>query len=298
MHRPAGGKTGSSGPCAIPGCGGCEASCLHFHTKRWNENVAGGRSAESFFVHARGRKRPLNYWRRKRVWLWNYPQKQLTPACIPWYEPLIMNFQKNIFSRFSTLLIFILIPVLLSPCVSFSHPHVFVVTRLVAVFDGKGLAGIRVRWNFDEMFSSMIAGDYDQNQNGILEEAEISKIREEAFSYLANYDYFCFAKIDGKAFKVKYTKDFKAVLNDGKLSYEFFIPCHVAASKKSKTFTMAVYDPTYYSAVFFAENQPVSTEGGTDFEISTLLDENKEESYYYDMLHPWELKLRFALKNA
>jgi len=55
-----------------------------------------------------------------------------------------------------------------------SHPHVFIVQRIEVVFDDKGLAGFRIEWKFDEMFSSMIAGDYDKNQNKYLEPDEIA----------------------------------------------------------------------------------------------------------------------------
>lgn len=165
------------------------------------------------------------------------------------------------------------------------------------MFDDEGLAGIRVKWGFDEMFSSMIAGDYDQNHNGKLEKPEIALIKKEAFSYLADHDYFCFIRIDEKPFKVKYVREFSAFLNEGKLSYEFFIPCHVKSGKAFRKIAMSLYDPTYYTAVFFAENQPVSIESGSGFEISSTIAKNQETSYYYDMLHPWELILNFRLKN-
>ncbi|MGD8893057.1 MAG: DUF1007 family protein, partial [Desulfobacterales bacterium] len=54
-----------------------------------------------------------------------------------------------------------------------AHPHVFIVQRLKIVFDNQGLAGFEVEWHFDEMFSNMIAMDFDQNKNSILEPAEV-----------------------------------------------------------------------------------------------------------------------------
>ena len=96
----------------------------------------------------------------------------------------------------------------------YAHPHVFIVQRLNVVFDDKGLAGIKVCWRFDEMFSSMIAGDYDGNQDGRLDSKEVKIIKEKAFNYTSNYDYFTFIKISGKPFKVKYIKDFAAILEN------------------------------------------------------------------------------------
>ena len=70
-----------------------------------------------------------------------------------------------------------------------AHPHVFIVQRLSIVFDNQGMAGFRVEWHFDDMFSSMIATDYDQNQNSALEPAEVAMVKEKAFSHIAVYDY-------------------------------------------------------------------------------------------------------------
>lgn len=201
--------------------------------------------------------------------------------------------------RWSIPLAFVSFLVFLSPSLSFCHPHVFITNRLTIVFDEKGLAGIRVEWVFDEFFSSMIAGDYDHNRNDKLEDSEISVIKKEAFSYLVNFDYFTFIKINGKPFKVKYVRDFSASLSKGRLIYEFFVPCHVRAVSAYKKFTISQYDPSYYTAVFFASEQPVIQEGGADFEtIYHDIAENKNESYYYGMIHPVELNLEFRVKNA
>ena len=198
----------------------------------------------------------------------------------------------------SIILIFSVIFLFVVPPVTFPHPHIFIVNRLTVVFNDEGLAGIRVKWLFDEMFSSMISGDYDQNHNGQFEESEIKKIRKEAFSYLANYDYFCFIKIDGKPFKVKYIRDFSASLNNnGKLIYEFLIPCHIKAISTFKELTIAFYDSTYYTAVFFAKNKPLSLKNDLKVEIKSSIAQNLKETYYYGMVHPWELMLKFRLKN-
>ena len=194
-------------------------------------------------------------------------------------------------------LAFILSITLLVPYLVSSHPHVFIVHRYAIVFDDKGLAGIRVNWLFDEFFSNMILENYDANQNGILEAQEVKTIEKEAFRNLANYDYFTFIKINRKPFKVKYVRDFKASLDKGKLIYEFFVPCHVRAIGTYKMIRAAAYDPSYYSAIFFAKNNTVQIENGAKFETTVRVAQNKEETYYYDSVHPWEMTLKFRLKS-
>ncbi|MCK5099032.1 MAG: DUF1007 family protein, partial [Desulfobacteraceae bacterium] len=67
-----------------------------------------------------------------------------------------------------------------------AHPHVFISQKIKIVFDEKGLAGFNMEWEFDDMFTSMIVGDYDVNKNQILEKNEVATIKEKAFSYLSS----------------------------------------------------------------------------------------------------------------
>lgn len=177
-----------------------------------------------------------------------------------------------------------------------AHPHVFIVQRISIVFDDQGLAGFKMRWGFDAMFSSMIAGDYDGNQNGHLESKEVQTIKAKAFNYISNYNHFTFIKINGKPFEVKYIKDFKAVLKNNKLIYEFFVPCHVAAIRQFKEIIVATYDPSYYTAVFFAKNRPASLTFSEPYDVKSAIREDKSSSIYYGMVHPWALFLEFRLK--
>jgi ABC-type uncharacterized transport system substrate-binding protein len=177
-----------------------------------------------------------------------------------------------------------------------AHPHVFIEQRLNAVFDDKGLAGIQVHWKFDEMFTSMIAEEYDINRNGRLEAKEIELIREKAFSRISGNSYFCFIKIENKPFHVNFIKNFKAALENYELVYEFFIPCHVTAAGKYKKLVIATYDPSYYTAIFFAENSPVSLTSSKTYEVKTAVREDPSIKFYYDQVNPWSLYLEFRKK--
>lgn len=178
----------------------------------------------------------------------------------------------------------------------YAHPHVFIVQRLNVVFDDKGLAGIKVRWIFDDMFASMIAEDHDANRNGKLEANEIQKVKEKAFSYIREFSYFTFIKIDGSTFQVKFVRDFNAILENKKLVYEFLIPCHVTATQQSKKITVASYDPSYYTAIFFTQKKPISLTAADGFVVKTSLKEDPDTAIYYDMIHPWTLFMEFRKK--
>ena len=200
--------------------------------------------------------------------------------------------------RLSVTLLFILALTLLPTRRSYSHPHVFLETALTIVFDHEGLAGVRVKWLFDEMFSSMILLDFDLNKDQKLEKKEIGLIRQNAFANLKNFGYFTSIKINGKPFKVKLVSDFTAALKENQLVYEFMIPCHVRATKRYKEFRVSQYDREYYSAVFYAREKPFTYEGTSSFDIEHWAEKNPDDSYYFGQIVPIELITKFKLKSG
>lgn len=180
---------------------------------------------------------------------------------------------------------------------AFSHPHTFMTQQITSIFDDKGLEGFRVSWEFDDMFAAMIATDYDANQNGLLEADEVAQVKAEAFSYISEFNYFVFIRIDEKPFDVKFIKDFNAILSAGKLTYTFFIPCHVTAISNYKQAILTTYDPSYYSAILFKQKEPAMLENTDRFDVKTLVKEDKATSIYYDMVNPWALFLDFRKKQ-
>ena len=198
---------------------------------------------------------------------------------------------------FFVFMFFLLSSLLSFPFETSSHPHVFIVNRYTLVFDDKGLAGIRVNWQFDDYFSAMISEDYDADKNEVIDSIENQKIKEGAFDNLKDYGYFTFIRIDNEAFEVKFVTNFSASLINKKLVYEFFIPCHVSAITSYKEIRVAAYDPSYYTAVYFAEKNPLSLEKEDKIEYKSSIAENKEEAYYQGMIYPWELTFSFRSKS-
>ena len=185
----------------------------------------------------------------------------------------------------------------LSVVTSWSHPHVFVYSAVDVVFDEKGLAGFRIRWLFDEMFSSMIILDFDKSGNNRFEQSEIEDVKKGAFSNLGEFDYFTHIKINGKLFKVKFVTDFSAEIIKGKLVYNFFVPCHVQAIETFKDVKLSIYDHTFYSSVFLVKN-PVTYENRKPYKIEHRIERNRNEAYYYGQIYPEEITLRFKRKNG
>jgi len=178
---------------------------------------------------------------------------------------------------------------------AWTHPHVFIHTAVDAVFDGKGLSGLRVRWVFDEMFSSMIRMDYDRNGNRRFDPDEVAAVEKGAFSNLKKFDYFVHIHINGKPFPVRFVTDFSAGLKGDKMTYAFFVPCHVRSTSADKEIRISVYDPEFYSSIFLIQD-PLGLENREPFEVSYDVKENPEEAYYYGQIVPKEIRMRFKRK--
>jgi ABC-type uncharacterized transport system substrate-binding protein len=179
--------------------------------------------------------------------------------------------------------------------IAWSHPHVFIHTTVDAVFDDKGLAGFRIRWVFDEMFSGMIRMDFDRNDNQKFEPAEVAAVKEGAFSNLKSFDYFVHIHINGEPFRVQFVKDFSAAIHGNKMTYTFFVPCHVRATSSMKKMRISVYDPEFYSSIFLIRD-PLGLENAEPFDVSYRVKENPEEAYYFGQIIPQEIHMRFKRK--
>jgi len=192
---------------------------------------------------------------------------------------------------------FVILYLVLSLDYVFAHPHVFIDNTVTIVFDHSGLTGIRVKWGFDEMFSSMIIHDYDTNKDSTFSHDEIDKIKNGAFSNLKSYNYFTYLKINGEEFIVKYVKDFSADLNSNKVVYNFFIPCHVSATSSYKEIKLSMYDSTYYTDIMLANQNPVSFVNTSLIEYRYEIQDNTKKAFYYGQVFPQEIILTFKKKK-
>jgi len=198
--------------------------------------------------------------------------------------------------KFHHLILSLFILVSASP-EAYGHPHVFIYSSTEVVFDENGLAGFKMKWVFDEMFSNMIVHDFDKNKNGRFESSEIRSLKNGAFSNLKNFDYFTHIKINKKAFKVKFVKDFSAEIKDNILIYRFFVPCHVRAASSFKEVRISIYDISFYSSIFLTRN-PVDFSNALPYELHHRITKNKKEAYYYGQVYPEEIIIRFRRKTG
>lgn len=182
---------------------------------------------------------------------------------------------------------------LIQPLSLLAHPHVFVVCRLEMLFQGNDLDRIRVDWTFDEFFTAMILEDFDLDGNRQFSSKEIADIQQEAFQHLSESGYFTFVTIDGKKQTIAKVENFAARMRENALVYQFDIPCEIPGDRP-RDIRVATFDPSYYAAVFFAEDRsPVSIKGANTTP-RVMVRENEKETYYFGMMHPLEAIVQFG----
>lgn len=174
-----------------------------------------------------------------------------------------------------------------------AHPHVFIDNQVEYVFDKNGLAGISVKWVFDEMYSSSLIMDYDQNKDNSFNPVEISLIQQKAFANLKSSHYFIYIRINGKGFTVKEVTHFSASIDKNKVVYYFFIPCILAAGSIEQELKVSVYDESYYVEVTTKYKNAVRLVNPASFSYSYSVTDDEDHPYYYDQVLSQVIDLKF-----
>lgn len=142
-----------------------------------------------------------------------------------------------------------------------AHPHVFADARLeVAVGPDGNVREMRHVWRFDDVFSSTVLLEFDDNTNNKLDDDELDTVAATVTDSISEFDYFQTILVGGKTIKVKPVTDMKALFDDGQLILFFTTqtaePVNVSASP-----SFGVYDPTFYTAIDFVDDSEMVLEG-------------------------------------
>jgi len=180
---------------------------------------------------------------------------------------------------------------------AFGHPHVFIENAFTFVFDDTGLAGIRIKWILDEMFSASIIMDYDWNNNKIFEEKEIKAVERGAFINLKNFNYFMHITANNSDLKISYVTGFKAEIFGDRVVYYFFIPLNIKVESIKKILGAGCYDNTYFCDIAYSKADPVKLENASLYECSWDIVDDKKNAYWAGFIIPKIILLQFRKKN-
>jgi ABC-type uncharacterized transport system, periplasmic component len=138
---------------------------------------------------------------------------------------------------------------LASPCFrAYAHPHVFIASHVAVELRSASVARINVEWSFDELFSQMVAADYDRGKKGYFTESEATALKKGAFDNLRNYHYFLALFVDKQPRALPQPADFKPSMKNGNLVYSFDLPLGDPIPRDGAELRLTIYDDTYYVA--------------------------------------------------
>ena len=137
-----------------------------------------------------------------------------------------------------------------------AHPHVWLTFKSEMVYGPNGaLAAVRHVWTFDEMFSTFATQGLDKNNDGKLSRDELAELAEVNVTSLKEFDYFTIAKAAGKPVAFDPPIDYWLEFADNQLTLHFTLPVKAGAASPGEV-ALDIYDPTYFVAFNFAENEP------------------------------------------
>ena len=127
-----------------------------------------------------------------------------------------------------------------------AHPHVFVTSRSEVVFSpAKAITGIRHAWTFDPAYSSYVTQGLDLNHDGKLSADELQALAEENTESLKEFDYFTFAKANGRKQAFDAPREPSMTYEDGKVVMRFLLPL-AKPVPQSSLFAVEVTDPSFF----------------------------------------------------
>ena len=143
-----------------------------------------------------------------------------------------------------------------------AHPHVWVTMKSTVVYAPDGtVVGVRHAWTFDDMFSTFATQGLESKKKGEFTREELQPLAKVNVESLKEYDFFTYAKANGKKAvfvdPVDYHLEFNA--RTSLLTLHFLLP--FKAPVKAQTLDFEVFDPSYFVDFALAEKDPAALDG-------------------------------------
>ncbi|MGI9352954.1 MAG: DUF1007 family protein [Rhizobiaceae bacterium] len=158
----------------------------------------------------------------------------------------------------------IVVSCLFMPGVATAHPHVFVEANIEVVRDDKGLfTELRQVWRFDELFSTTVTLDYDENVDGVLDEKELKEVTKIIKESIAEYDFYTAIRTGDKAVEFFEPDEINAYFEDGKMIMFLAVEPSKPIDLSTAPLRISASDTSYYVAFRF-DTDNVSISGNDD----------------------------------
>ena len=136
------------------------------------------------------------------------------------------------------------IPILLSSLL-FSHPHTFIDVYPTVEVKNHKITTIHFKWILDEMTSSMLIMEFDQNGDLEIDRNENHYAYKNYFLLLENIDFYTEIRLNDKLQAFPKPINFKATIENNRVCYSF----DIAGSYDIKDFKIDFGDPDFFVAM-------------------------------------------------
>ncbi len=150
----------------------------------------------------------------------------------------------------------------------FAHPHTFI--DIYPTFSTDKPNQVHFKWKLDEMTSSMLIMELDQDMDGKIDKKENEFIEDEYFSILEPYSYYTFLFINSKEVKLPAPQNFQASIENHQLCYSF----DIKFNEKFQNVYFEFGDSDFYSAMILKEKFVSSK--GVKFKVTGV-----DKDFYY-----------------
>jgi ABC-type uncharacterized transport system substrate-binding protein len=148
----------------------------------------------------------------------------------------------------------------LIPGAAQAHPHVWVTMRTELLYNTDGaVTGVRNAWTFDDMFSAYAVEGLEAKTKGQFTREELQSLAQVNAESLKEFDYYTYAKVDGKREKTTFNNPIDYWLEydpkEAVLTLHFTLPFKLPV--KAKSLVLEIYDPEFFVDFGFAEKDAI-----------------------------------------
>jgi ABC-type uncharacterized transport system substrate-binding protein len=141
-----------------------------------------------------------------------------------------------------------------------AHPHVWITAKSEVVYAPDGsITGVRHAWTFDEMFTTYALQGLASKTKGVYTREELAPLAQTNVESLKEFNFFTFAKADGKKEKFVEPVDYFLEYKDSALTLHFMLP--VKTPFKARQTALEVFDPSYFIDFKFDDKDPIKLDG-------------------------------------
>jgi ABC-type uncharacterized transport system substrate-binding protein len=160
-----------------------------------------------------------------------------------------------------------ILALLLSLARAEAHPHVWVTFHSEVLYAADGtMTGVRHAWTFDDMFSAYALQGMPHAKKGQYTREELASLAQTNVDSLKEYDYFTYARADGRKLKFAEPADYWLEYKNAALTLHFTLPLKAPAA--AKAMRIEIYDPSIFVDFEFAKDNPVTLSGAPQCVVS------------------------------